>query len=426
MGPKAQMSAHVVEAHLPQEEVPFWRGICSKRFYHQDHLADHHKHRHPAEEEDFLSTKSAFELRTRDATQQSREVSEAYYHSRKKVSTLNEAPQKSEDVVVPPTSHRKEARPVWEKATKLKPESPARGAAPKPESVGTGWDAPSMPELSADVQRPTKAPDSAVDVPVVKPTPEDLMHSRSKSSDATEEPSRTPVGSAPEQQPLTTPEDLMPLRSKLSNATEEPPTTPVEPTAERRPLTTPESRVPGATTSTSPLVVAHGSEPHCSLLVEEVATEEPPTKKQQMEGTLPSQASTSQQSEGAGGALDLHPTTEDFPEPPATPGRGWWGKPVVEEPLPRWVPDVAAHCSCPEVADALRRHAAATEALTLAVQANTAQQQATQTLLERLGERLAPMPHHPVNTRRHRQVSPDRGHDQQIREARSRPFHCCR
>ena len=72
MGPKAQMSAHVVEAHLPQEDVPFWCGICSKRFY----LADHHKRRHT--EEEFLSTKSTFELRKRDATQQSWEVSEAY------------------------------------------------------------------------------------------------------------------------------------------------------------------------------------------------------------------------------------------------------------------------------------------------------------------------------------------------------------
>ena len=65
MGPKAQMSAHVVEAYLPQE-VPFWCGICAKRFYRQDHLADHHKRRHPVEEEDFLGME---ELRTRDATQ---------------------------------------------------------------------------------------------------------------------------------------------------------------------------------------------------------------------------------------------------------------------------------------------------------------------------------------------------------------------
>ena len=28
---------------------------------------------------------------------------------------------------------------------------------------------------------------------------------------------------------------------------------------------------------------------------------------------------------------DLHPTTEDFPEPPVTPGRGWCGKPVIED-----------------------------------------------------------------------------------------------
>ena len=69
-----------------------------------------------------------------------------------------------------------------------------------------------------------------------------------------------------------------------------------------------------------------------------------------------------------------------------------WGKPVVEEPLPTWVPDVANDCSYSQVADALCRHAAATEVLTLAVQANTAQQQATQTLLEWLGEWLAPTP----------------------------------
>ena len=68
---------------------------------------------------------------------------------------------------------------------------------------------------------------------------------------------------------------LMPLRLKSSNATEEPPTTPVEPAAEQRPLTTPESRVQAVTTSTSPMVEAHGSEPCRRHLVEGAATEEP-------------------------------------------------------------------------------------------------------------------------------------------------------
>ena len=96
MGPKVQMFAHVVEAHLPQEDVPFWCGICSKRFY----LADHHKRRHT--EEEFLSMKSAFELSKRDTTQQSWEVSEDYYHSWKKVLTLTLVPKKREVVAMPP------------------------------------------------------------------------------------------------------------------------------------------------------------------------------------------------------------------------------------------------------------------------------------------------------------------------------------
>ena len=120
---------------------------------------------------------------------------------------------------------------------------------------------------------------------------------------------------------------------------------------------TPVSRMPGATASTSPTVVAHGSKPRRRLLVEESATEEPP-KKQQVEGTLPAQASTSQQRESAGGPLDLHPTTEDFPEPrhsrPWMVGQAgcrgaaahvgpWCGRPL-QLPWGGWCP--AAVCSC--------------------------------------------------------------------------------
>ena len=104
-----------------------------------------------------------------------------------------------------------------------------------------------------------------------------------------------------------------------------------EPVPEQRPLMTPVSQMPRASTSTSPMVVAHGSEPRRCPLVEEAATEEPPKKKLRVEGTLLPQASTAQQSESTGGPLDLHPTTEDFPEPPVTPGRGWCGKPVIED-----------------------------------------------------------------------------------------------
>ena len=110
------------------------------------------------------------------------------------------------------------------------------------------------------------------------------------SSDATEEPPTTPMEPAPEQRPLTTPESLMLIsRSKSSDATEEPhPTTAVEPAPEQRPLMTPVSQMPRASTSTSPMVVAHGSEPRRCLLMEEAATEEPPKKKLRVEGTLAS------------------------------------------------------------------------------------------------------------------------------------------
>ena len=231
----------------------------------------------------------------------------------------------------------------------------------------------------------------------------------------------TPMGSAPEQQPLTTPENLMPWRLKSSDATEEPPMTPAEPAPEQRPLRSlwveclgPQHRRPRRwwPMVRSPAAVSWWR----SLRLRSHR------RSSKWRGLCLHRLQPHSR-ERALGALWTYTRLQRTFRSPVTPGRGWWGKPVVEEPLPTWVPDVAALCSCPEVADALQRHAAATEALTMAVQAKTAQQQATQTLLERLGERLAPMPQHPVNSRRHREVSPDWGHDHHIREARSRLFH---
>lgn len=374
MGTKSQMSCHVVEAHLAQEEVPFWCGICSKRFYRADHLAEHHRRRHRGEEEVFLGTEAAFELKERDATQLSREESEAYYTSRQKVPAAK-APQ------VKPNKATSAANDTMPDASKtndpevLKPDAPETDApetdasktnnpeVPKPDAARCKSGTPSPPEAPLDV-RANDEKDT--------PTPH------------TPELGLTPLPSTP------------PARSPKVVLTPLPSTPPAK----------------------SPKVAVTASACRRLLDSDDDADDEGPARK--VARVEPATQESSGRGEGAGGSLDLHPASEDFPEPPRTPGRGWWGKPVVQEPLPVWVEE--GKCDCSKVAEALRQHAAATKALAEAVAENTEAQRTTQRLLERLGSRMEPpFPSQPGRQHR-RDVSPDRGHDRQIREARSRVF----
>ena len=180
---------------------------------------------------------------------------------------------------------------------------------------------------------------------------------------------------------------------------------------------TPVSQLPRATISTSPTVVAHGWEPCRRLLVEVAATEEQP-KKRRVERTLTPQASTPQQSESAGGLLNLHPTMEDFPEPRHS--RLWMvgqagcrGAPHGSLTWPtivaaaRWLMLFGGMQLPPRCWPWLCRPT----------------QHSNRPLKLSWNDWGSDWPPHPVNSSRHREVSLDWGHDRQICEARNCPFH---